>query len=327
MKKCNDFLNRGHCLSHSAKKFQTHRAQCHWLRVQHKTGRSDDAITAFFLRAWQAKQRFIRNILTQPGLTKSRAWHAEQSGRAQWRAAIAGIAREAKMHGFPHINFAQVMRLSLHFQPRGIGHHHAPRQQIIQRGTPTHGFFATSIHGNVAANGGSVNGSGVYRENQTRSPRHVCHPPRYCARAHAHHRRGLLRARQLYALHRTHPVQFFGVKHHTIRMERHAAGGIARATAARNNAQAQASAGRNHPRNFSLIIRIQHRQRRRYAPIRGIGGMGHTRQAIKTEIVGSAAHSTAQRLAQLALLAQARGKILHCDNRQFDQLQGQRAAP
>ena len=133
------------------KKLQTHRAGVRRHAVQHPARAGDQAIAAFFLNAGQAAEEFIGDVFAQAFFAKAFPRDVQPLG-ANGSFAIGLKVAQLKAGDIGVMDLAQVVRQAHHFQPLRVWGDHAPAGQVVQGRAPQHGFFATRIHGDVAAN-------------------------------------------------------------------------------------------------------------------------------------------------------------------------------
>src|SRR5690625_893726 len=163
-----------------------------------------------------------------------------------------------------------------YFQPVALWIYHAPPGQIIQRSSPQHGFFAASVHGNVAADAGGISRGGVNGKDVARclgrlgnaSINHSGLGFYGCYRC--------VHPGQIGVLHRTHLLELFGIYDHTMRTERDRTASVASAPAAWDDGQMQLEAGSYQGADLGLGIRGEYYKGISYSPVGGISDMGDT---------------------------------------------------
>ena len=125
-----------------------------------------------------------------------------------------------------------------HLQPLGVWRDHAPAGQVVQRSAPQHGFFATCIHGDIAANARGFGRCGVYRKHKTGLLCGISDTLGHHACFGGNGGKGVVQARQLQHFHLAKVLQLFGVDDRTFPTEGDGATGVAGATAAWHDGQA-----------------------------------------------------------------------------------------
>jgi len=76
--------------------------------------------------------------------------------------ALSGVSPfQLESRDLDIMDLAQIVIKSRDVEPVTIRIDHAPARQIVQRRTPQHGFFATRIHGDIAANARSFCRGGI----------------------------------------------------------------------------------------------------------------------------------------------------------------------
>ena len=175
---------------------------------------------------------------------------------------------------------------SHHFQPVAVRCHHAPRQQIVQRRSPKHRFFATGIHRDIAANTGRIRRRRITGKYQTGIICHIHNAPSHYTRTGINGCVSLFDTRQTgRPFQRIYSDQFFGVNHCGIKRQRHRTTGITGTATTRNNGQSQLDTITHQMTDFCFATRIQHHKRIFNPPVGGIGDMRNTGKTVKTDIV------------------------------------------
>ena len=331
-----DLDNRRHGILGVAKEFQADGSNVLGHSVQDPTAARDQAIAAFLLNAGQPAEHLVGDILAQAKPTKAMALDAKalyRDGIAHEAGGIAlgpnglgeligTIARNLKLGPVSIVDLAHVVADAGDLEPLAVWVHHAPGGEVVNRRTPEHGLLAARVHGNVAAHAGGIGRGGVDCKDQACSIGGIRDAAGHHAstRKNGGHRR--LKAGQCAGFHGAQALEFLGVDDHRSRRERNGSAGVASATAARNDGEAQLNAGLHQGRHLSLGVGHQHHKGVLHTPVGGIGDMRDPREAIKPNVVGCG-------VARKALghpVAQA-GRVLKGLGKACDSGAGQRQQP
>ena len=224
------------------------------------------------------------------------------------------------------VDLAEVVADALDLKPVTLRIDHAPPGEVVDCGAPEHGFFAARVHGDVAADAGSINGGGVDGEDKARALGGLGHPARDDARLGVHRGYGLGvsalgHAGQSHVFDGGNALQFLGVDDGRKRGERDGATRVARAAAARDHAEAELDASAHETGDFVLVIGADDNKGIFDTPV---GGVGHVRDAgerIKTD--GIAARVPRQQSSsprpQFAGPREMLGKVIDRDTRRLQQ--------
>ena len=294
-----DLHNAGHRVAGVAKKLQHHGAGVGRHAVQHPTRAGDQAVAAFFLNARQAAQKLVGDVFAQALFTKGFAWNVKPLGAQQCFAVCFEILQLKTGH-FCVMDLAHVVVDAGHLQPLGLGGHHAPARQVVQRGAPQHGFFSTRVHGNVAAYAAGFGGGRVHRKHIAAALRGIGHALGDHTRFAPHGGDLPVQAGQALHLHLGHGLELFGVDHRTLPGQRNRAAGVAGAAAPGNDGQAQVDAALHQTGHFSLRVGREHHKRVFHPPVGGVGHVADAREAVKFHVVagGELVQSLLRLLAQ-----------------------------
>ena len=279
-----DLHNAGHRVARVAKKLQHHGAGVGRHAVQHPARAGDQAVAAFFLDAWQAAQELVGDVFAQAFFAKGLAGNVQALG-AQGGFAVGLEVLEFKAGHFGVMDLAHVVVKARHFQPLGLGRDHAPARQVVQRRAPQHGFFATRVHGNVAAYAAGLCRGGVHCEHIAAPLRRVGHALGDDAGLAPHRGHVHIQAGQALHLHLGHGLEFFGVDDRALPGQRNRAAGVAGAAAPGNDGQAQVDAALHQTGHFGLRVRREHHKRVFHPPVGGIGHVADARQAVELHVV------------------------------------------
>ena len=289
-----DLDDRRHRFAHLAEEFETDGARYRWHGVQHPARRDDQAVGALLLDTGQAGEELVGDVLAEPGLAEGRAGNVEQFGIALERDAVVGETPDLEAHPRLIVNLAEVVADARDFHPVAIDIDHLPPGQVIERGAPQHGLLAAGVHGDVAADAGGVGRGRVDGEDVTRRRRGFGDTVGDDTGAGAHGGIRLVGARQRHRFDRADVDQFFGVDDGRQRRQRHGRAGVAGATAARDQRQAEFDAAAHERRDLSLAIGVENDKRVFDAPVGGVGDVRDARHAVEGDVV--AARMLEQRL-------------------------------
>src|SRR5690606_833845 len=86
---------------------------------------------------------------------------------ARTRGRLAPVLPDqVEARHFDVVNLAAVVRDASDLQPVAVRIDHAPPHEVVDGRAPQHRFLATGIHGDVAADAGSVGRGWIHREHQ-----------------------------------------------------------------------------------------------------------------------------------------------------------------
>ena len=167
----------------------------------------------------------------------------------------------------------------------GIGRHHAPRREVVERGAPQHGFLAAGVHRDVAADARRVGRRRIDREDEpvasaasitrlvtTPAPASIVGVG---AVAPGSTTRSIAERRSSFSVLMTAERA----------IERHRAAGVARAAAARNDGEPELDAPAHQARHLGFRVRMEHDERIFDAPVGGVGDVRYARQAVEGDVV------------------------------------------
>ncbi|KAJ0346182.1 hypothetical protein COL154_013899 [Colletotrichum chrysophilum] len=121
---------------------------------------------ALFLDTRQAAKELVSHIFTQTAFTQFFGWNRHQLRLTEWRFTIGFKPGDAEMCGFDVVDLAQIVIQTFYFHPGCFWGHHAPRHQVIQRGSPHDGFFTTGVHRYITTDSGGILRSRINSEYQ-----------------------------------------------------------------------------------------------------------------------------------------------------------------
>ena len=279
-----DLDNARHSVFGVAKKLQAHGACVFGHAVHHPARAGDQAVASFFLNARKTTQKLVSDVLAKAFLAERLAGNVEPL-RADRRLAVGLEVLQLKTGQLGIMDLSHVVVKSCDFQPFGLRSHHAPTGQVVQRRAPQHGFFATRVHGNVATNTGRFGRGRVHCKDKTGALGGLRHPlgdhTRFCPdRAHL-----MVQAGQLAHFDFGHRLQLFGVDHHTLPGQWNGAAGVAGATAARDDGQAQLDATLDQVRHLGFGVGCQHHKRVFHTPVGRVSDMADAAQPVKFDVV------------------------------------------
>ncbi|OIQ78441.1 hypothetical protein GALL_398520 [mine drainage metagenome] len=317
-----DFDDGRHRQCHRAEKFQADGAYVRRHPMQDESGRSDQAVAAFLLDAGQAGQEFVRHILAEAGFAEMAARNFQDFRFALTGLAVFPVAGNLEARQLDIVNLAQVVVEALHLDPAPLRIDHAPGHEVVDRCAPEHRLLAPGVHRHIAAHAGGVGRGRIDCEHQSGSLRRVCHALRHHTRRRLDGGHRMRHPGQFQILHRADPVEFFGVDHRTLPHQRHRTAGIASATSARNDGEAQFDAALHQAGNLGLGVRTQHDKGVFHPPVGRIGDMADTRHAVEADAALRAmpAQHLARALAQRGGLVEPCGECGHGVVRAIEQL-------
>ena len=227
------------------------------------------------------------------------------------------------------MDFSKVVVDPADLEPFCIRRHHAPRHQVVQRGSPQHGFFAACVHRHVAADGRGIGRSRVNSEHQPGGVGCVHHPFGHNPRAAINSRDLEFAAGQMPHFHRAHGFELFGVDDRSAVGERDRAAGVAGAAAARDDSQIQLDQPGHQSGHLGFGIRGQHDKRIFHPPVGGVGDMRDPCQAIKANVVasGDPAQTAQDAGAQLGCVSKPGLEFVHRARCRVEKLSHQFVAP
>ena len=279
-----DVHDAGYRISGIAEKLQAHGAYMRRHAVHHPARARHQAVATFLLDARQAAEELVGHILAQALLAKTAARNIQSLGPRQG-SAVGGEITQFERGQFRVMDLAQVVVDTCHFHPGGLGCHHAPGHQVVQRRAPQHGLFAAGVHGDVAADTGSLGRCRVYCEHESGSLSGVGHSLRDHAGFGPDGGNRLGEAWKVHQGDLAHRFQLLGIDDCALPGQRTRATGVTCATAARDHGQSKINTSLNQARHFGLGVRCEHHERVLNAPVRRVGNVRHTAQAIELDVV------------------------------------------
>ncbi|EXI71388.1 MAG: hypothetical protein AW07_03720 [Candidatus Accumulibacter sp. SK-11] len=173
----------------------------------------------------------------------------------------------------------------LHLVPGGIDH--LPPGQIVERGAPEHGFLATGVHRDVAADARGLGRRRVDGKDAVGSGGCLGDAGGDDSGAGADGGAGPVAAGQRQLLDGAEVDQFFGVDDGCERCQRNRAAGVAGAAAARDDAQAEFDAVTDQRRDLRLGVRMEDDKGILDAPVGCVGHMRNARQSVEGDVVAA----------------------------------------
>ena len=281
-----DLDDRRRRVAHRAEKFEAHGSRRRRHPMQHEAGAGDHAVAAFLLDAGQAGQELVGDVLAEARLPKRRPGNRQRLAPLDGRA-VGCVENELEGRACRIVDLAEVMVDARDLEPAGVGRHHAPRQQVVERGAPQHRFLAAGVHRDVAADARRVGGGRIDGEHETCRLRGFHHPARDDARAAVDRRNRLRAARGRHALDRRQARELFGVDHRALARQRYRASGVTGATAARDDGEAELDAILDQPPDLVLGIGMEYDERILDAPVGGVGDVRDAREAVEGDVVAA----------------------------------------
>ena len=230
------------------------------------------------------------------------------------RVLPAGVEIAQLEAGHRHVvNLAQVVVESHHLEPLGLGRHHAPGRQVVERRAPQHRLLATRIHRDVAADAAGLGRGRIHREHEASALGRIRHALGHDTGLGPDRGHRVIDARQDDQLDLGHRFELLGVDHRAAPGQRNRTTGVAGAAAARDDRQAQLDTALHQRRHLGLGIGRQHDERIFHAPIGCIGHMRDARQRVELDVVarGHPAQRAAGLATQLGHLVELIGETLH----------------
>jgi hypothetical protein len=279
-----DLDDGGHGLLHVPEELQAHGA--HVLRhpVKDEGGRCDEPVAAFLLHARQAPEELVRHVLAEAFLAQALALDLERFLALQ-RAPVGGEAPDAEARHRLVVDAAAVVVEALDLEPVGLGGHHAPRSEVVERRAPEHRLLAAGIHRDVAADARGIRRGGVDREDQPLLLRGLHHALGDDARAAADHGALLDEPRQHAFLDRLATIELLGVDDRGEAIQRDGAAGVSGAAAARDDREAQVDQRLHDRRALLLGVGVHHHEGILDAPVSGVGHVRDARHAVELDVV------------------------------------------
>ena len=208
--------------------------------VQHPTRRRNQAIATFFLYARQARQKFVGDIFPQAHFAKFCAVDFKDLC-AQYRCTGRGSTvgpLQLKPHETCFVDFAQIVIKTRDINPVALRINHPPPGKVIQGRAPQHGFFAASVHGDIAAHTRRIRGGGVDGKDQAVFICNIGHAARDNTRTRSDRRDRSRHPRQWPDFDRAKRIELFSVDDSRPPGQRNRTAGIPRATSARHDREA-----------------------------------------------------------------------------------------
>ena len=279
-----DLDDAGYRITGVTKKLQAHGARVRGPAVHHPACAGDEAVAALFLDTGQACQEFVGHVLAQAIFAKGRSRNI-QLLCAQQGFAVRLEVLQLKTGKLHVVDLAHVVPHPAHLQPLGLWCHHAPGCQVVQRGAPQHRLLAASVHGDIAADTGSLRRRRVHRKFKTCPLRGIGHALGHHTGLGPHGGHVVVHPGQAAHFHLGHGLEFFGIDHRAAPGQRNRSAGVASATAAGNDGQAQVNATFYQARHLVFGIGCQNYKRILHAPVGRVGHVRHTREAIELDVV------------------------------------------
>lgn len=183
------------------------------------------------------------------------------------------------------VDLAEVMVEAIDFQPVAVRIDHLPPGQVVERGTPQHGFLAAGIHRHVAADAGGFSRSRINGKDTSCE----CCSFRYTGGddtgAGTDGGIGVSMAGQHQFLDRPDVDQLLGVDDGRQVCQRHGAAGVAGAATTRNDGQAELDAILDQRGDFFLGIRVEDDEGVLDAPVGGVSDVRDACQPVEGDIV------------------------------------------
>ena len=171
-------------------------------------------------------------------------------------------------------------------EPLGIGRHHPPRDEVVERRPPQHRLLAAGVHRDVAADARRVGRRRVDGEDESRRFRRLHHALRHDAGAAVDRRdRRSVRAERERARPPRGASSFSVLMTAARGVERNRAARVAGAAAARDDREPELDAALDERAHLVLGVGVQHDERILDAPVGGIGHVRHAREAVERDVV------------------------------------------
>ncbi len=185
------------------------------------------------------------------------------------------------------MNLAEVVADAIDFEPVPLGVDHAPPSEVVDGGSPQHGFLAACVHGDVATDTGSIDGSGVNRKHETRTL------GRFCDALGNHTCFGVdgrnqslvtfAESRQGHMLDLGDSLELLGIEDSRQWRERDGAAGVTSAAPSWDDAETELDTGSNQPGNFVFRIGAQHDEGVLDAPVGCVGHVRYPREGVESD--------------------------------------------
>ena len=315
------FHRRGHF---RVEEFQADGTHMGGHAMENEAGGGDQPVATFLLHTRQAGEELVSDILAQTVLAEGLAGNFQPFRLAPAGFAIGFVVVDFKHHPFLLVNFPQVVADTHHFQPVAVGHDHAPGSEIVQGGAPEHGLLAAGVHGDIAADGGSILRGGIDGEGQLVLLGQIGNPAGDHAAFCPYRGHGFFHAGQGSFFHRPQADEFFGVDHRRKPGQGHGGAGVAGAATTGNDVQLQLGQRLYQRGYFRFRFRVDHHEGHFHPPVGGVGGVADPCGAGEVDIVlaGDAFQSLADLAPQGGVIPQLRGKLLHGIAGDFQKTQG-----
>ena len=285
-----DLDDRRRRIAHLAEEFHAHGADRGRHPVQDKARRRDDAVAAFLLDSREPGEKLVGDVFAQADLSECRP--SDRQGfaalkRPESTLRIGGVIRKLECRDIGVVDLAEVVVLARDLEPAGIGRHHAPRREVVERGAPQHGLLAAGVHRDVAADARRIGRRRIDGEDESLAFRRIHHAARHDAGTRVDRGCRLVSARQHDPVDRRQPFEFLGIDDRRTPIQRHRAAGVARAAAAGNDREFELDASAHQPGNLGFGIRIEHEERVFDPPVGGVSDMRYARQAVEGDVVAT----------------------------------------
>ena len=183
------------------------------------------------------------------------------------------------------MDLSEIVIAACHLEPVGIGRHHPPRDEVVERRAPQHRLLPARVHRDVAADARRVGGGGIDGEDEACRLRRVHHPLRDDPGAAVDRRNGAAAVADRNALDRREPLELFGVDDRASRRQRNRAARVPGASAAWNDREAELDATLDESAHLVFGIRAEHDERILDAPVGGVGHVRDARKAAERDVV------------------------------------------
>jgi len=299
-------------------------AQVGRLRVQDENRRGNQAVTTLLLDARQTTERLVGNVLAKPGLAQRRPRELQEFRLTERRRAILGETRNTEGDRRLVVDATEVVINPLDLDPFGIGSHHAPADEVVERSAKLHRLLAAGIHRHVAADGRGVLRGRIDGENAIGRGRRFGNAPGDDTGTGTHGRDLLFEAGQQAHFGCAEALELLDVDHGGVRMQRNPAAGVTGTSAAWNDGQAEVDAGGDHGRDLRFIVGADDHQRELDPPVSSIGGVGDAGVTAKVDVVtpGDARQPAANLLTQLLQAVETVAELMHRHARGLGQAEG-----
>ena len=181
--------------------------------------------------------------LPSPALRKRGAGNRQRLACAAAVVPSAAVPGELERRDGGVVDLAEVVVDARDLEPLGVGRHHPPRHEVVERGAPQHRLLAAGVHRDVAADARGVGGRRIDGEHEARGLGGVHHAARDHAGARVDRRHAAAHGRRARCARPPRARSSFSVLITAERgVERNRAAGVAGAAAARNDREAELDA-------------------------------------------------------------------------------------